>query len=486
MSETTKKEMLSGMKWVATGRLFTQLITWGMTFFVLRLLAPADYGLVALSTAFTALFGLIAEFGFAAAIVQAKDVDRKQLSSLFGYSLALNVALTLILVLCAPLIATFYSESRLTAIIQVAACQFVISAFGTIPDARLRRGMRFREMAKIDFFTGAMTGILTLAFAYNGLGYWSLIISPLCGSSFRMLLLHYQLRDWVWPSLSLLPVRELVKFGGLTMAGRIAGHFLSQMDILIAGAFLGRDALGVYSVAMHLASMPLSKAMGVINQVAFPAMSRMTHDGSLTSDRLLHGGKLISYGLFPVMWGLAAVAPFVVAILMGDKWKDAVLPLQIVCLVLPFRSICNLLTTAVSAFGRADIELKNILTAFLIFPASIFIGVQYGVVGLSLSWLFGTPIYTFLTVRSSKNILGFTYKNIFLALLSPFLTSLTMFLAVTLLAFTLRPSYSSILSLVCLIFFGVVSNFFALYIFDRKFFRQCTSYVSKKSPFKFE
>ena len=65
MSETTKKEMLSGMKWVATGRLFTQLITWGMTFFVLRLLAPADYGLVALSTAFTALFGLIAEFGFA-------------------------------------------------------------------------------------------------------------------------------------------------------------------------------------------------------------------------------------------------------------------------------------------------------------------------------------------------------------------------------------------------------------------------------------
>ena len=67
MSETTKKEMLSGMKWVATGRLFTQLITWGMTFFVLRLLAPADYGLVALSTAFTALFGLIAEFGFAAA-----------------------------------------------------------------------------------------------------------------------------------------------------------------------------------------------------------------------------------------------------------------------------------------------------------------------------------------------------------------------------------------------------------------------------------
>lgn len=484
MSDKIKKEMLSGMKWVATGRLLTQLITWGMTFFVLRLLAPSDYGLVALSTAFTALFGLIAEFGFAAAIVQAKEVKKEQLASLFGYSLALNAIVTLLLVLCAPLVSVLYADNRLTVIIQVAACQFIISAFGTIPDARLRREMRFREMAKIDFSTGAVTGLLTLAFAYKGMGYWALILSPLFGSVFRTLLLHFQLRDWVWPSLSLLPVRELVKFGGLTMAGRIAGHFLSQMDILIAGAFLGRDALGIYSVAMQLASMPLSKAMGVINQVAFPAMSRMNHNGSLSGDRLLHGGKLISYLLFPVMWGLAAVAPFVVAILMGEKWRDAALPLQIVCLVLPLRSICTLLTTAVSAFGRADIELKNTLTAFLIFPACLFVGVHYGVFGLALSWFFGTPIYTYLTVRSSKNVLGFTYKDILLSLLGPFLTSSVMFLTVSLLTFVLKLSYFSILSLLCLILAGILSNALALFVFDRRTFSLCTRFISQKYTFK--
>ncbi|AZP12229.1 lipopolysaccharide biosynthesis protein [Undibacterium parvum] len=484
MSDKIKKEMLSGMKWVATGRLFTQLITWGMTFFVLRLLAPSDYGLVALSTAFTALFGLIAEFGFAAAIVQAKDVEKEQLASLFGYSLALNGLVTLLLVIGAPLIAMLYADSRLTIIIQVAACQFIISAFGTIPDARLRREMRFREMATIDFSTGAITGVLTLVFAYKGLGYWSLILSPLCGSVFRTLFLHFQLRDWVWPSLSLFPVRELVKFGGLTMAGRIAGHFLSQMDILIAGAFLGRDALGIYSVAMQLASMPLSKAMGVINQVAFPAMSRMNHNGSLTGERLLHGGKLISYLLFPVMWGLAAVAPFVVAILMGEKWKDAVLPLQVVCLVLPLRSICTLLTTAVSAFGRADIELKNTLTAFLIFPICLFVGVHYGVLGLSLSWFFGTPIYTYLTVRSSKDVLGFNYRDIFVALLGPFLTSSVMFLTVMMLTSFLNLSYLSIPSLLALVLIGVISNVCALFIFDRKTFSLCTRFISRKYSFK--
>jgi teichuronic acid exporter len=482
MSKSIKIELLSGLKWVAMGRILTQLISWSMTFFVLRLLSPSDYGLVALSGAITVLFGLIAEFGFAAAITQARVIEKNQLASLFGFALLLNIGFTLLLVITAPLIASFYSEERLSLIIQVASGQFVISALGILPDAHLRRAMRFRELTKIDFLSGIFAGVLTLAFAYNGWGYWSLVLSPLFGSALRTLLLHLHNRAWVWPSLSLEPVRSLVQFGGLTMMGRIIGHFSSQMDVLIAGAFLGRDALGVYSVAMQLASMPLSKTMGVINQVTSPAISRMNHDGTISGNGLLLGGKLVAYLLFPVAWGLAAVAPFVVSILMGEKWAEAILPLQLVCLALPLRAVCTLLTTAVSAVGRADIDLKNTLTGLFILPVCLLAGVQYGVIGLSLAWLFAIPVITFFIVRRAREILGFSFKDLISTLAGPFFTSLVMLITVTFYTWTVREHSGSILYFICATLLGILSYLLVFFLLDRKSLIQFLQLITQK-PF---
>ena len=481
MTKNINKELLSGLRWVAVGRLITQLISWSMTIFVLRLLSPSDYGLVALSGAITVLFGLIAEFGFAAAITQAKVVEKHQLANLFGFALLLNTAFTLLLVGTAPLVSMIYSESRLTSIIQVAACQFIVSALGILPDAHLRREMRFRELTKIDFLSSMFSGILTLAFAYSGLGYWSLVLSPLCGSILRTFLLHFQTQSWVWPAFSLEPVRGLVKFGGLTMIGRIVGHFLGQMDILIAGAFLGREALGVYSVAMQLASMPLSKTMSVINQVTHPAISRMNHNGTLSGDDLLLGGKLVAYLLFPVAWGLAAVAPFVVTILMGEKWHDAIFPLQLVCLALPFRAICTLLTTAVSAVGRADIDLQNTLTGLYILPICFFVGVQYGVTGLSLAWVIGIPIMTFFIVRRARKILGFAFKDLIQTLVGPFLTTLVMYITVSLFTFAVRSNYSSLFYFLSATLVGAIVYLIAFLLIDKKCFTQFKRLVTQKS-----
>lgn len=467
---TQENHLISGLKWVAMGRLFSQVINWSMTFFVLRLLAPSDYGLVALSTAVTVLFGLIAEFGFAAALTQAKIIEKRQLASLFGIALLLNFAITSILIISAPLVSIIYSEDRLTAVIQVAACQFIITALAILPDARLRREMRFRELAKIDFISGSISGGLTFIFAYIGLGYWSLVLSPLCGSALRTLLLHIRSGSWVWPSLSLKPAKELIIFGGLTMFGRIAGHLLSQMDILIAGIFFGKDALGVYSVAMQLASMPLSKIMGVINQVASPSISRMNHDGKFSGEALLHGGKMIAYLLFPILWGLASVAPFIVNILMGDKWSGAIIPLQLVCLALPFRAISTLLTTSVSALGRADIEVYNTLTGCLILPICFLIGIRYGVMGLSLAWVVGIPIVVFFNVRRSKTILGISGKDLLVSLLYPILITGIMYATMMLFTFSTPINYDSVWHLIASIFVGVISYTLAFFFIDRKFF----------------
>lgn len=127
MNRRVGEALISGFRWVALGKLSTQLITWGMTFFVLRLLDPSDYGVVALSSAITLLFGMIAEFGLGSAIVQAKNVSRDQLASLFGYGLVINLLIALLLLALAPLVLLVYADERLPLVIQVASLQFVFA-----------------------------------------------------------------------------------------------------------------------------------------------------------------------------------------------------------------------------------------------------------------------------------------------------------------------------------------------------------------------
>lgn len=417
----------SGIKWVALGKLSTQLITWGMTFVVLRLLAPSDYGVVALSMAITSLFGMVAEFGLSSAIVQARTISRQQMSNLFGYGLLVNLLIVGVLLTIAPLVVFFYSDERLPLVIQVASIQFVFSALSLLPDARMRREMRFKLMAKIEFSLGVFAGLSTLLLAYWGFGYWALVASPLLAAFLRMVLLNLTAHEWISPRLSLQDTRGLLKFGGFILLARIAGHFLSQSDVLIAGVFLTKEDLGVYAVAVQLASMPLSKVMMVINQVAYPELSRMYREEGVKGDVLLNGGRLVAYVLFPLLWGLAAVAPFVVQLLMGEKWLGAVIPLQLVCLALPFRAVSTMLTTAVAAVGRPDIELWNTLTGCAIFPFLFYVGVQYGVQGLAWAWIVGTPLFVYLNMVRSGRALGLKSKHVLSSLLLPMTCAGTMY-----------------------------------------------------------
>ncbi len=427
MSEHGKSSLAAGFRWVALGKLSTQLITWGMTFFVLRLLEPSDYGVVALSSAITLLFGMIAEFGLGSAIVQAKSVNRIQLANLFGYGLLINIVIVVLLFVLAPLVTLLYDDERLPLVIQVASLQFFFSAFCFLPDAKMRREMRFDLMAKIEFFLGVVTGLCTLILAHGGYGYWALVVSPLVSAFLRMVLLNWTAGEWIFPRLSMEQTQALLKFGGFILLARIAGHFLSQADVLIAGVFLSKEAMGVYAVAMQLATMPLSKVMMVINQVAYPELSRMNREEGVRPGALLNGGRLVAYVLFPVLWGLAAVSPFVVQLVIGEKWQEAVLPLQLVCLALPIRAISTLLTTAVAAVGRADIELWNTLSGCIIFPVLFYLGAQHGVVGLSWAWVIGTPLMVLVNMIRSGRVLRIGVLDVIASMGRPLLCAGVMY-----------------------------------------------------------
>ena len=403
-----KHEVLRGLKWTAGAKFGSQIITWGITIFVMRLLAPADYGLLAMASVLLALLNMFAEVGLGPALVQQAEVDERKFRQAFGIILLVNLALFALLNLVAPLVAAFYAEDRLVPVIRVLAIQFLLIPLSVIPDVLLQRRLEFKRRSLIDLGTAIISSVATLALALKGFGVWSLVFGNLSGLVFRLVALNLAAPFRALPSFSWTGMRQLLAFGGNVTASRFLWFFFTQADTVIVGRVLGGNVLGMYSVAMHLATLPVQRISAILNQVAFPAFSRFQHEKDVISAQLLKAFGLIGFVAFPVLWGMSSVAPDLVVVVLGPNWTEAILPLQILTLIMPFRTLVGFLPSITDAVGRPEIGLHNVILGCLTMPLAFWVGSRWGIAGVAYAWLTVYPFVLVINLHRMLAVVGVT------------------------------------------------------------------------------
>lgn len=427
---TIKKQILSGLKWSALSKVASQLTSWVTTIYVIRLLVPGDYGLMAMAGVIIAFLSTFNEFGLGSALVQSRELEDERIGAVYATMLMMGGALSVLLALTAPWIAQFFNEPRLQAVISVAGLQFILSAATIVPESMLRREMTFKPLAFADLVGAVTASLCTLGLALGNHGVWALVLGNLGGALIRSAILISLNPRRVKPNLRLAGAAHLLSYGGYVTAARFVAYFMSQSDVLIGAKLLGKEALGLYTVSMHLASLPIDKAMSTVNQVAFSAIARMQDQRQAVRLGVLKAVRLLTYLTLPAILGLASVAPEFVYLVLGEHWQGAVLPLQLVASVIPLRMMNSLFFTAVNGVGRADIGFKNTVTGAVILPLSFFVGVQWGINGLAGAWLLGAPLVFLMNFRRTSGVIGFTGRELFAAIAIPLLASLTMVLAI--------------------------------------------------------
>lgn len=462
------EKFLSGFRWVAAARLAGQLISWGGTLLVMRMLAPNDYGLAAICFSIVTIAAAISEFGFGAALVQAKTLEREQIRSVFGAAMLFALFSAGVMILVAPLLGGFFRAPEAVPLIRVSALCLLLAPLAMLPDAFLKRGMHFRGASMVDLVSGVCGTLCTLILAWNGAGVWALVLGPLAGVFVRVSLLNLFFPYPAWPSFRLKQAWELIVFGGNVAMSRLASHIFGQSDVLIAGRILNKGALGEYAVAIHLAGLPVTKVMGIVNQVAYPAIAQLNREGGDARTSLLEGLRLFSYALIPALWGVAVVAPALVRVLIGPAWEGAILPLQIVCIASPLRLISVLMSTAVQGMGRPDIDLKNTITGVIVLPACFLAGAFFGAVGLAMAWLIGLPILILINLQRAKTTLNVTISSVLAAIASPAACAAFMVVCVWLLSRVLGDQANSFAGLAAMVTCGVVCYVTVLWCTDKK------------------
>jgi teichuronic acid exporter len=427
-----QSQALSGFRWSAGLKLVSQIMTWAITIFVIRLLAPADYGLLAMATVFVSFLTMFSEMGLGAAVVQQSRVDEALLKRVLGVVLVLHFSLAAILVMSAPLVAHFYDEPRVTPVLRTLSLQFILAGFAVMPNAALQRRMAFRNRALLDLASALVASGTTLAMALQGAGVWALVAGALGGQLCKTVGLNWLSPTRYGPEFSLKGLRELLRFGGQFTAIQVFWVFLSQIDIVIAAKWLGHEALGFYSVATHFASLPGQRISSLVNQVAFAAFARLQTEVAQTGAHVLKGVRLLSFFAFPVLWGLSSVAEEAVEVVLGHAWAQAAFPLQVLALIIPLRIVGNFVSTALQGLGRSDVVLRNVMWASLIAPPAFLVGVtQGGLAGLSLAWLVVTPLVFLQGMLRGLPLLGLRWGQLVGAMAPAAGASLLMVGAVT-------------------------------------------------------
>ena len=472
-------KVLSALRWSAATRLVSQAVSWAMTVFVIRLLSPSDYGVLAMAVILPSALYLLNDLGLDVVLVQRLAPGEEFRRQVFGVVIAVNLLCALILITTAPLVAAFFSEPILVPILRVLSLQFLLLIFETLPRARLEQGLDFRSQSLISLGANWLAGLTTLALAATGWGVWALVWGRLVSTAASTLALNVAAPSLCLPSFSLAMVRRALSFGGIVTLERGAWQFFSDADKVIGGRLWSDATLGLYSVAQDLATMPMHRTGSLISSIGLPAFSQV--QGRLDDMRfyLLKATRITSVLSFPIFIGLAVTAPEAVAVLLGAKWPAAAPLLQILALIMPLRMVSTLLPPALWSIGRPGISAGNVLIAALVIPSACLIGAQWGAVGMAMAWLGAYPLVFGITLQRSGGVLGLGVPDFARAMRAPALASLAMAGVVIGTRYLLPEDAGAVARLLVLVPAGALTYLAALLGLERGALRETAQLVGR-------
>jgi len=432
-----KDKVVSALRWTALARFSAQLITWGITLVVIRLLDPADYGLMAMSEVLFALLMMMSCAGLSSALIQAKEISDRQVRQMFGLLLIVNLTLAGILFLGSPFVGAYYGKASVVPISRVLALGFVLVPFIEIPSALLSRAIDFKRKSIVELISSSVAAVTLLVLAFLGAGVWSLVVGRLLNLALLAIGLNIVNPCLRLPVFSFKAVSHLVGFGGIFTLTSLLWFAYSQADVVIAGPRFDETTMGLYAVGLHLASLAVSKMMPLLNQIALPAYSRLQHDPAAVGYYFLKVVRIVALVSFPIFLGLASIAPEFVRLILGERYEAAIEPLILLSVLMPMRMISNLFPSMVFGMGRPGVELGNTLFGLLVMPAAFLIGVQWGLRGLCIAWLAGYPLVLAFQLYRACPIIEIQKRDIFAAVSPAALAALVM--ALVLVAFKQLP-----------------------------------------------
>lgn len=399
------KLLLQGISWRGAAEVFRSIWTLVVLVILASLLEPEDFGIVGMTDVIIAVFIVIMEMGFDAAIVQAKHITQEVLSTIFWINVGLGGLLAIVATLLSPLLGVFFNESQVIPIVTVLSTSFIFQSLWIVQRGLLERKLAFQKIAIVNATTTFISSIIAIIIAVRGGGFWSLVVFQL-GKSFFSILGFWKTGNWK-PSIvfNLGQSKGSIKFGINILTFNILNMITTKLDTLLIGRFLGAESLGFYIFAQRLVARPISLILGVIGRTLYPVLSSIQSNRNEVRKVYSTVIQVSFYLLAPFILAVALVSPDLIPFQLGPNWR-VVVPIVI---VFSFGALIQIIASRSSilmlTFGRPDLHWKYQLVVLPVVLVSILIGMQFGTFGVSLGYNVANTLVVFLALHLSFSLI---------------------------------------------------------------------------------
>ena len=401
--------VFSNFIWRFAERCGAQVVSLIVSIVLARILVPEDYGTVALVTVFTSILQVFVDSGLGIALIQKKDADDLDFSSVFYFNFAVCLILYTGVFIAAPYIATFYGDNTLIPIIRALSLTIVISGIKGIQQAYISRNMLFKR-----FFFSTLGGTIFSAFlgigmAYAGFGVWALVAQQLSNTTIDTLILWITVKwrpkkEFSWNRLKL-----LLSFGWKLLVSSLLDTVYSNLRNLIIGKLYSSADLAYYNQGDKLPRVIVTNINASIDSVLLPSMANSQDDRERVKKMTRRAIKTSIYVMAPLMMGMAFCAEPIVRIVLTDKWLPCVPFLRIFCITYMLWPVHTANLNAIKAMGRSDwflrLEIVKKIVGMIILLSTMWFGVMAMAYSLILSGILSQIINSW----PNRNLLGYGY-----------------------------------------------------------------------------
>lgn len=387
----TRQNVFSNLVWRFLERTGAQAVSLVVAIVLARILSPDDYGVIALITVFINILNVFVDSGLGSALIQKKDADNIDFSTVFYTNVVFCTFLYFLLFLASPFIASFYSRPELTSIVRVLGVTVLVSGVKNIQQAYVSRTMQFRKFFFATLFGTIAAAVLGIWMAENGFGVWALVAQQLTNLSIDTIILWVTVR---WrPSLvfSFSRLKGLFSYGWKLLVSALLDTVYNNLRNLIIGKRYSSEDLAFYAKGELFPKVIVSNINNSIDSVMLPAMSSEQDDRKRVKQMMRRAIKTSTFCIAPLMMGLAACAENVVKLLLTDKWLPCVPFLRIFCITYMFFPIHSANLNAIKAVGRSDLfltlEIIKKVYGFIILVSTMWFGVMVMAYSLLLTSL---------------------------------------------------------------------------------------------------
>ncbi|MDR0891708.1 MAG: lipopolysaccharide biosynthesis protein [Mediterranea sp.] len=378
--QTLKQKTAKGLFWGGISNGAQQLLMAFFGLFLLRLLDPADYGMVGKIAIFSALAGVLQESGFTAALVNKKEVTDRDYNAVFWSNIGLSLFLYLLLFACAPLIARFYESPELTALCRYIFLGFLVSSLGIAQNAHMFRNLMVKEKA-ISLMAGlVVSGTVGVAMAFGGYSYWALATQTIL-NVLVVNLCYWHFSSWR-PTFTfdLSPLRGMIGFSSKLLFTNIFSRINSNYLSVIIGKLYTNEEVGYFTQADKWNYMGYSLVNGMIAGVAQPVLASISDDRERQRRTFRKMLRFTAFISFPAMLGLSFIAPEFVTVVLTDKWADSTVILQLLCIAGAFIPLNTLYSNLLISKGRSDTYMWVTIAQGVLQMATVLACYPYGII----------------------------------------------------------------------------------------------------------